>query len=58
MFACMFTYVSKYTIEIQKISLRVINEAVFMHCIEGLGFLQTIPVVINVGGVIWHLKNV
>ena len=47
---CLSTNVSKQFFKIQKISLHVINEAVRVS----LGFLQTVSVVVNEGGVSQH----
>ena len=47
---CLSTNVSKQTFKMQKINLHVINEAVHVN----LGFLKTVSVVVNEGGVSQH----
>ena len=38
--------VSNQTLEIWVLSLCVINEGVSTHCIEGLGFLKTVSILV------------
>ena len=49
-FAYLSTHVSKQPFETQKISLHVISEVVYVR----LGFLKTVSVVVNEGGMSQH----